>query len=94
MRIRVEGRVQGVGFRAFVARAAARLKLAGWVRNRSDGAVEIVAAGPRTAIDELALAARRGPPAARVDALRLEEADEWDLQEGARNKGFFEAPTL
>ncbi|PWB82811.1 MAG: acylphosphatase [Methylocystaceae bacterium] len=94
VRIRVEGRVQGVGFRAFVTRAAARLRLIGWVRNRFDGAVEIVAAGPSEAIEELEREAKRGPAAARVDACRLEEADEQDLQEAGGIAGFFEAPTL
>jgi acylphosphatase len=51
VRIVVEGRVQGVGFRAFVAREAARLQLDGWVRNRRDGSVETVAMGPRSVID-------------------------------------------
>ncbi|MBG0808747.1 acylphosphatase [Methylosinus sp. H3A] len=80
-RIIVRGRVQGVGFRAFVARAAATLALAGWARNCDDGAVEIVAAGPRDALDALVEAARRGPAFARVDDLRREEASEAALVE-------------
>lgn len=94
VRIRVEGRVQGVGFRAFVVRAAARLHVMGWVRNRLDGAVEIVAAGPNDAVEELARAAKRGPWAARVDVFRLEEAAEEALQEAGGDEGFVEAPTL
>jgi acylphosphatase len=80
-RITVRGRVQGVGFRAFVARGARRLALAGWARNCDDGAVEIVAAGPRDALDALVEMARRGPPLARVDDLRQEETSEAALVE-------------
>ncbi|WP_159728430.1 acylphosphatase [Methylosinus sp. Ce-a6] len=75
VRIIVRGRVQGVGFRAFVAREARRLALAGWARNCDDGAVEIVAAGPRDALDSLIATARRGPALARVHDLRREETD-------------------
>lgn len=87
-RIIVEGRVQGVGFRAFVAREAARLHLSGWARNRRDGSVEIVAAGPSAAIDRLAAAARRGPSASRVDTFHLEEADETALRETGAEGSF------
>jgi len=80
-RIAVRGRVQGVGFRAFVAREAGALALTGWTRNCDDGAVEIVAAGPRSALDALVEAARRGPAFARVDDLRREETSEAALVE-------------
>ncbi|ATQ67258.1 MULTISPECIES: acylphosphatase [Methylosinus] len=88
LRIIVEGRVQGVGFRAFVAREAGRLALEGWASNRRDGSVEIVAGGPAAAIEALVAAARRGPPAARVDALRCDDAEEAVLREGAGDIGF------
>ncbi len=94
VRIVVEGRVQGVGFRAFVAREAARLHLAGWVRNRLDGAVETVAAGPAAAIEPFAAAVRRGPSQARVDAFRLEDVDEAALLEAGGAQGFVAAPTV
>jgi acylphosphatase len=90
-RMIVEGRVQGVGFRAFVTREARRLPLAGFVRNLADGSVEIVAAGPSEAIEALAAAARRGPPASRVDALRLEEATEAELGEAGSAGAFVTA---
>jgi acylphosphatase len=64
---RVTGMVQGVGFRAFVQRQAAQLELRGWVRNRHDGVVEVVAQGPQEAIDRLRAALQRGPLFARVD---------------------------
>ena len=65
--LEVGGKVQGVGFRWFVREAARRAGLAGWVKNRADGRVEIAAAGSETAIANLVSAARVGPPGARVD---------------------------
>ncbi|MBX3028559.1 MAG: acylphosphatase [Chloroflexi bacterium] len=63
----VRGRVQGVGFRWFVQRTAERLGLAGWVANRPDRSVEVVAEGDRAALDALLAALHDGPPAGRVD---------------------------
>jgi acylphosphatase len=63
----VHGDVQGVGFRYFVQRHAWQETLAGWVRNRPDGAVECVAQGPREAIERLLAALRKGPAMATVD---------------------------
>jgi len=64
------GRVQGVGFRWFVRERARRLDLAGWVLNRPDGAVEVVAEGPSDAISALRAAVNDGPPGARVDSIK------------------------
>jgi acylphosphatase len=69
----VRGRVQGVGFRAFVEETAFALGLQGWVRNRRDGSIETVAAGPREAVDAFVEAVRRGPRPARVDAVKIAE---------------------
>ena len=63
----VRGRVQGVYFRASAQREARRLGLTGWVKNRSDGSVEIVAEGEEIAIRELYGWAQKGPSAARVE---------------------------
>lgn len=63
----VHGRVQGVGFRWFVRRAAARLGLVGWVANDPSGAVTLVAEGDEAALDELMLDLHEGPPGAVVD---------------------------
>jgi acylphosphatase len=71
VRLRVEGRVQGVGFRWYVREAARRLGLAGTVRNLPDGAVEIDAAGAADAISALERAAREGPPGAAVADVHL-----------------------
>ena len=65
----VSGRVQGVGYRWFVMREAARLDLAGYVRNLPDGTVEVVAQGAVAALASLESALRQGPPAARVDGV-------------------------
>ena len=71
IRLRIEGRVQGVGYRMFVERNAGALALDGWVRNRRDGGVEVVVSGPATAIDEFTARCRAGPPAARVDRVEV-----------------------
>ena len=62
----VRGRVQGVGFRWFVREQARRLDLAGWVKNRDDGGVEVVAAGSGAAVEKLRDHLRRGPEGAVV----------------------------
>ena len=69
----VRGRVQGVGFRWFVEREARLLGIAGWVRNNSDGAVEVFAQGTREQLSGLRDRLRQGPRAARVD--QVEESD-------------------
>jgi len=81
----VRGRVQGVGFRAFVEREALRHGLEGWVRNCRDGSVEAVFAGEDTAVRDMIAACRRGPFAARVDRLDQREGSEDDL--GPRRAG-------
>jgi acylphosphatase len=65
--IEISGRVQGVGFRWFVARKARELHLAGWVRNRPDGKVEVAAAGDPPSLELLEAAAAAGPPGAEVE---------------------------
>jgi acylphosphatase len=71
----ITGRVQGVWFRAWTVEQAGRLGLAGWVRNRLDGAVEAVFSGPRPKVEEMLAACRRGPPAARVENVAVEPCD-------------------
>jgi acylphosphatase len=63
----VRGRVQGVFFRASTQREAKRLGLTGWVKNRPDGGVEIIAEGEEDGLKELIAWAQRGPSAARVE---------------------------
>lgn len=70
LRAFVRGRVQGVGFRAFVVWHAGELDLHGFTRNLSDGTtVEVVAEGPRSKLDALVAYLRQGPPLSRVDAV-------------------------
>lgn len=71
----IRGRVQGVGFRYSMAREAARLALTGWVRNRLDGTVEVVIAGPAEAIATMLAWARQGPPTAHVEHVAVELVD-------------------
>jgi acylphosphatase len=66
------GRVQGVGFRRFVERCATRHGVAGWVRNRADGAVEIEVEGPAPVVERLRVEVEKGPPGARVTSLESE----------------------
>jgi acylphosphatase len=65
----VRGRVQGVGYRAWAAAEARALDLEGWVRNRRDGSVEAVLAGPVGVVADMIARCRRGPALARVEAI-------------------------
>ncbi len=74
----VEGNVQGVGFRYFVQDWAVSLGVKGWVRNRWEGSVEVVAEGDRPALDKLLAALQRGPRAAYVSSVQ----EEWQPASG------------
>jgi acylphosphatase len=76
VRLVISGRVQGVGFRAFVERRAGRHGLRGWVRNRRDGTVEALLIGEELALREMEAACRRGPPLASVTRLDRFEAQD------------------
>jgi acylphosphatase len=90
----IHGRVQGVGFRAFVEAEAARRGVEGWVRNRRDGSVEAVIAGERTIVDDMIEACRKGPLGARVDVLHQREGSEDDVKAGVPGKAFSFLPTV
>ncbi|HMJ19575.1 MAG TPA: acylphosphatase [Gemmatimonadaceae bacterium] len=68
--LEIRGRVQGVGFRWFVVEMAKELRLAGWVRNKADGNVELAAAGESEALARLEAAVSAGPSGARVEEVR------------------------
>lgn len=70
----IRGRVQGVGYRAWVADEARERSLTGWVRNRRDGTVEAVFSGPEDAVAAMLAACRQGPPLARVEAVDADPA--------------------
>src|SRR5580692_1660333 len=90
----IRGRVQGVGYRAWVEYQARVHGLEGWVRNRRDGSVEAVFAGPASAVAEMVASCRRGPSSARVAAVEEEAAGPDAL--GLRHPGerFSMLPTL
>jgi|SRR5579872_6906149 len=78
-RVAIRGRVQGVGYRAWVEVKALELGVQGWVRNCRDGSVEAVLAGPEDAVLSMIEVCRDGPPAARVIAIDQREAGSADL---------------
>jgi acylphosphatase len=86
---RVTGRVQGVGFRYYVMTAASQIGLRGWVRNRRDGSVEVLAEGDREKLDLLVQALKRGSRSSLVADLKLE----W-LEASGEFQGFSARETL
>lgn len=88
VQVRIEGRVQGVWFRAWTRGEAVRRGLSGWVRNRADGSVEALFAGPELVVDEMLKLCWDGPPAARVDKVTATPAA------APSEGGFNQLPTL
>ena len=86
-RIIVHGRVQGVWFRGWTVEVARSLGLDGWVRNRRDGSVEILASGEEEAVAALIERCRSGPPGARVERVEAEDSHE------SSPSGFRQLPT-
>ena len=87
MRLTIQGRVQGVGYRAWAERQALRLGVQGWVRNRSDGSVEILAHGTQAALAAFEQLCREGPRAASVAGVARTEDDTEE------HTGFSQRPT-
>lgn len=77
--VRVTGRVQGVGFRAWTRAEALRRSLTGWVRNEADGSVGAFLQGPEAAVSDMVAALENGPVAARVDGVTVGNAVPNDL---------------
>lgn len=71
LRLEIRGLVQGVGFRWAMVAQARRLDVCGWARNRRDGSVEAVVAGPSQAVDQMVAWARAGPPSAVITAVEV-----------------------
>ncbi len=92
--ITVRGRVQGVGYRAWVEDQAILNALDGWVRNRSDGSVEAVFAGPADDVAAMVAACRKGPPASRVDAVINEPGTADQLALRRSGEGFSVLSTM
>ena len=88
VQLRITGRVQGVGYRAWALQIASRLGLRGWVRNRADGSVEALVIGGEAAVDRMVEACREGPFGARVADITVSDAED----DGSA--GFTPKPTL
>lgn len=86
--IRITGRVQGVMFRDWTVQAARAIGVSGWVRNRTDGSVEVYAAGEPALIDSLVDRLREGSPASRVDCVDVSDAQMQPVD------GFTQRPTV
>lgn len=74
VQLRISGRVQGVGYRAWTEAEARQLGLDGWVRNRRDGSVEALLSGPDTVVDEMVARLGDGPPSSAVSGVAVEAA--------------------
>ena len=94
LKVVISGRVQGVGYRYFVEREAQSRDLEGWVRNRRNGSVEAVFAGPAGAVTAMIAACRRGPSSARVEALQDEAANPDLLNLREAGEQFSVLPTI
>lgn len=92
--ITVRGKVQGVGYRAWIEGKAVARGLAGWARNRRDGTVEAVLSGPEEAVAALITKCRHGPGMARVTTIANEPAGEDMLNLRAPGERFSVLPTI
>jgi acylphosphatase len=92
--VMILGRVQGVGYRYWAGQQASLLGLEGWVRNRRDGSVEAVFAGPADIVTDMIEACRRGPTAARVDSVVASDATSDMLALRVNGEVFSQLPTL
>jgi acylphosphatase len=92
--VTIRGRVQGVGYRAWVEHRARANDLEGWVRNLSDGSVEALFSGPAEAVAAMVERCRRGPSSARVDAVTEQEAGADALKLRRPGERFSVLPTI
>ncbi len=88
VRVVIEGRVQGVFFRAWTIQEATRRNLRGWIRNCRDGTVEALFSGTETEVNGMVRACWQGPPAAQVGNVTEHEADR------PKEKDFGHMPTV
>lgn len=94
LHLTIRGKVQGVGYRYWMARAANDFGIEGWVRNRRDGSVEAVVGGERSVVESMIQACKRGPPSAHVTSLNVADASEDELNLRRPGEAFSELPTL
>jgi acylphosphatase len=92
--VTITGRVQGVGYRAWVEHRARAHGVEGWVRNRRDGSVEALFAGPEDVVADMIALCRRGPSSARVDAVQDESAHADALNLRRAGERFSVLPTI
>ena len=92
--VTIRGRVQGVGYRAFVDHEERAHDLEGWVRNRRDGSVEALFAGPTDLVTAVIAACRRGPSSARVEAVQDEAANPEMMKLRRAGERFSVLPTI
>jgi acylphosphatase len=92
--VMIRGRVQGVGYRVWVEHRARAHGVEGWVRNRRDGSVEALFAGPEDVVADMIALCRRGPASARVDAVQDESADADALNLRRAGERFSVLPTI
>ena len=92
--VTIRGRVQRVGYRAWVEQQARVLQLEGWVRNRSDGSVEALFAGPIDVVADMIARCHRGPLSARVDAVEQTPGHPDGLAMRHKAEPFSVLPTL
>jgi len=90
----IRGRVQGVGYRAFIEFEARKRSIEGWVRNRRDGSVEVVFSGDERIVAEAVDESRYGPPGARVDALDQRDGTKDELRLRRPGEAFSVLPTF
>ena len=88
-RLRIVGKVQGVGFRVWAEHEAQRLGLNGWIRNRSDGTVEAHVEGPAKEVEAFMGVCTKGPHGTQVERIDVTRVDE-----GAPDPGFTRRPTV
>jgi acylphosphatase len=92
--VTITGRVQGVGYRAWVEHQARNHNLEGWVRNRRDGSVEALLAGPAEVVADVIARSRRGPSTARVVDVREEPGNHDGLNLRRPGERFSVLPTV
>jgi len=94
LQVTIRGRVQGVGYRAWVEYQAVSCGLEGWVRNRADGSVEALLAGPADIVAQVVALCRRGPTSAHVEAVINEPAEPDALNLRRQGESFSVLPTV
>ena len=94
LQVTIRGEVQAVGFRAWIVEQAISCNLEGWVRNRKDGSVEALFAGPESVVADMVAVCRRGPSSARVDDVHDEPASSDVLKLRRPGERFSVLPTI